>query len=110
MSLHDQIEEDLSIFLDLDEMAAKHTVCLPGDPAPREIAAVVDNDEGQQNALRSQSGVYSGTVLFYAKTSDVSGITANSMIQFDDRPYQVAGIVEEDGMTQVTLQAGEGGF
>ena len=109
MSLHDQIGEDLSIFLDLDDMATEHTICLPGDSAERKISVIVDNDQGQQNALKTQ-GVYACDLLFYAKSSDLPGITANSMIQFDGRPYQVGPCVEEDGMTQVTLQACAGGL
>ena len=109
MSLHDQIGEDLSIFLDLDDLATEHTICLPGNSEEKKISVIIDNDQGQQNALKAQ-GVYTCDLLFYAKSSDVTGIAANSMIQFDGRPYQVVSPVEEDGMTQVALQACAGGF
>lgn len=108
MTLHEQVGDDVAMFLDLDDMASEHEICLPGQSEPRKISVVVDNDEGQQNALKAQ-GVYAGDLLFFAKATDVPGITANAMMQFDSRPYQIVDTVEEDGVTQVTLQAYAGG-
>lgn len=110
MALCNQIEEDISIFLDLDDTATVHTIRLPGDTQAREITVVVDNDEGQRNSLKSPGGLYDGNLLFFARTADVAGAAPEGMIIFDGVPYKVAGAVDEDGMSQITLRAGMGGF
>lgn len=108
MSLKDQIAEDLTLFFDLDEMAETHTLTVGG--AEREIPAIADGDEGQRNSLKAPEGTYDGDLLFYAKTSDLSGVVQGGLIQWDGVPYRVAAVVEEDGISQVTMTAGQGGF
>jgi len=109
MALNNQIKEDLSIFFDLEEMAKLHKIKLPGDAAAREITVIVDDDQLQQNGMKS-AGTYEGNLLIFVNSSDVSEITEKMLIQFDGVPYQVTGLVNEDGMTQITLSAGMGGF
>lgn len=110
MSLCNQIEEDISIFLDLDDMATVHIIRLPGDTQTREITVVVDDDELQRNSLKSSNGVYDGDLLFFARSEDVEGVVPDSFVQFDKVPYQVSSAVDSDGMKQITLRAGRGGF
>lgn len=110
MSLQDQIEEDISLFFDLSDMATVHTICLPGEISEHEITVVMDNDGAQRNSLKSPGGIYDGNLLFYTRTTDVAGIVPDGMIRFDNIPYQVVSAVDEDGMTQVTLRTGMGGF
>lgn len=107
MSLHDQIQDDLSMILNLDEMASEHTIGIGVEK--KTITVILDNDSANLDMLKSQ-GVYPADCLFYAKSSDVAGVTANMLIQFDGNPYQVVGIVEDDGLTRVSLQAAKGGF
>lgn len=108
MTLREQVEADLSIFFDLDEMAEEHTITF--GQMTKTVSCVVDNDEGQRNSLRSPGSNYDGDMLFFIRSSDVAGIVPEMLIQFDGRPYTVAGAIEEDGMTQITLTAGQGGF
>ncbi|MVB11074.1 hypothetical protein CAFE_17760 [Caprobacter fermentans] len=108
MSLKDQIAGDLDLFFDLDEMAEPHTLTIGG--TEREISAIVDGDGGQRNSLKAPGGAYDGDLLFYAKTADLSGAVQNALIQWDGVPYRVGPVVEEDGISQVTLTAGQGGF
>jgi|GEM_PF-2273480 len=109
MAVNDQIKEDLSIFFDLEEMAELHKIKLPADVVAREITVIVDDDQLQQNGMKS-AGTYEGNLLIFVNSSDVSEITKKMLILFDGVPYQVAGLVDEDGMTQITLSAGMGGF
>ncbi len=108
MTLREQIEEDLSIFFDMDEMATEHTITI--GQTTKTVSCIVDNDEGQRNSLRSPGSNYDGDMLFFIRSSDAAGIVPEMMIQFDGSPYMIAGVVEEDGMTQITLTAGQGGF
>lgn len=110
MSLCDQVQEDISIFLDLEDMATVHTIQLPGDTQARNITVVVDDVELQRNNLKSTDGIHDGNLLFFASSADIGGISENELIQFDGVPYQVIGIVDEDSMKQITLRAGMGGF
>ncbi len=110
MSLSDQINEDVSIFLDLDDMATIHTIQLPGSLAGKEIAVVVDEDEAQRNSLKSPGGTYDGDLLFFARAEDVEGIIPESQVLFDKVPYRVVSAVDSDGIRQVTLKSGMGGF
>jgi hypothetical protein len=110
MSLRDQVEEDLSIFFDLDEMGTVHTIQLGNVSSAKDITVVVDEDEGQRNSVKSPGGQYDGNLLFYARTADTTGIVPDGMFLFDGVPYQVAGCVDEDGISQITLRAGVGGF
>lgn len=107
MTLREQFDEDLSIFLDLGEMATTHSLTV--GKTSRIIACVVDNDTAQRHSLQS-GGNYDGECLLFAKSADVAGVHAGMLIQFDSVPYQVSGVVEEDGMTQITFAAGQGGF
>lgn len=104
MALCDQVEDDLSMFFDLDEMATIHNI------SGKQISVVIDNDQGQRNSIKAPGGVYDGNLLFFAKTSELPTILPDSMITFDGVPYQVVGVVSEEGMSQVTLRAGMGGF
>ncbi len=108
MTLREQFDEDLSIFMDLDEMATEHRISV--GQASSVISCVVDNDAAQRNSLQSPGGNYDGDFLFFAKTADVHNLKPDILIRFDGVPYQVTGVVEEDGMTQITLAAGQGGF
>lgn len=108
MTLREQVEEDLSIFLDLDEMATEHTITF--GQATRTVSCVVDNDEGQRNSLHSPGGNFDGDVLFFIRTADAAEIIPGMPIQFDGIPYMVSGVIDEDGMTQITLTAGQGRF
>ena len=109
MTLREQFGDDLGIFLDDDELATEHAIKTTADPEGKPILCVVDNDEALQDAIKSQ-GTYDGNILFYARTSDLPGIRQEMMLTFDDVPFSVSGVVEEDGMTQVTLAAAQGGF
>ncbi|MCI1965881.1 MAG: hypothetical protein LKJ17_07095 [Oscillospiraceae bacterium] len=108
MTLREQLGADLNLFLDLDEMAETHTLTIGGEM--REIPAIIDGNAGQRNSLKAPGGVYDGDLLFYARTADLNGMARNGLIQWDDIPYRVAAMVEENGMSQVTLVAGMDGF
>lgn len=105
MSLREQFDEDLDIFFDLDEMATEH------DLQGRKLQLVVDSDQLQKNALQDPGGIFDGDFLLFAKTRDLSGlrIAAGSLIELDARPYQILSVIDEDGVTQITLSAAQGG-
>lgn len=106
MSLREQFNEDNQIFFDADEMATLHLI------QDRTLLVVVDNDQLQKNALQVQGGVYAGDLLLYVKTADLTGlrVAADALITFDKRPYVIASLLEEDGVTQLVLQAAKGGY
>lgn len=106
MSLRDQVLEDLKTIFNLDEMASEHRF------AGRVLQLVVDNDQLQKNALQSPGGLYDGDVLIFAKAGQLAGLqlTPGRAVDFDGRPYVIAGIIDEDGVTQITLTAAQGGF
>lgn len=108
MSLAEQIEEDVSIFFDLADMATEHTIKMAGDSSPRNVAVVIDNDQMRLNELKS-GGTHSGDLMFFAREADLAGIIPNSMISFDGIPYQVTDVSGDD-VLQITLSAGMGGF
>ena len=110
MTLREQMADDLNMFFNLDEMAAEHSIVTADVPEGMTVRCVVDNDQGQKNSLQSPGGIYDGTLLFFAKTADVQGLRPQMLLQFDGVPYAVLGIVEEDGVKQVTLAASQGGF
>lgn len=108
MILKGQMNDDLSIFFDLDEMAESHILTVNGEA--REISVIVDGIQGQRNSLKAAGGTYDGDLLFYAKKKDVSGVVQGSAIQFDGAPWIVSAVIEEGEISQVTLSAGAGGF
>lgn len=110
MSLSEQIQEDNALFFDSDDMAEVHKIQLPGGVSVRDIAVVIDNDQLQQNRLKSPGGTYDGKILFYVPKVEVWGLVEQALIQFDGIPYQVLAIVDEDEILQVTLDTNMGGF
>lgn len=108
MTIREQLADDSNLFFDLDEMATLHKLTVGG--IERKIFAIVDEQEGQQSLLKATGGIYGENLLFYAKTSDLSGVARNGMIQWDDIPLRVAAVVDEDGISRVMLTAGAGGF
>lgn len=109
MTLREQFGDDLDIFLDADELATEHTIRLTVSQEEKKVLCVVDDDEALQNAIKSQ-GTFEGNILFYARTSDLSGIEQEMMLIFDGVPFLVSGVVEDEGVTQVTLTTTQGGF
>ena len=107
MTLREQFDHDLSVFLDLDEMATEHRITT--GQVSHVISCVVDNDSAQSNSIQS-SGTFDGDLLFFAKSADVGGLKPRMLIKFDGVPCEITGAVEEDGMTQITLTASQGGF
>lgn len=110
MSLSEQIQEDNALFFDPDDMAEVHKIQLPGEMSVRDIAVIVDNDQLQQNSLKSPGGTYNGKMLFYVPKTEVPGLVEQALIQFDGVPYLVSEIVDEDKILQVTLDTNMGGF
>lgn len=104
MGLHDQIEEDLDIFLDQDDMATVHEI---GGVL---VTMLTDEDQALAITLKSAGGIYEGNLLFFAKTQDLPPLLPRSMTTFDGVPCEVVTLVEADGMSQVMLKAGLGGF
>lgn len=66
----------------------------------------------QKNALQAPGGLYDGDVLIFAKAGQLAGLqlTPGRAVDFDGRPYVIAGIIDEDGVTQITLTAAQGGY
>lgn len=110
MTLREQMADDLDMFFDVDEMADEHTIVTAAVPTGITVRCVVDNDQGQKNSLQSPGGIYDGNLLFFAKTADVQGLRPQMLLQFDGVPYVISGVLEEDGVTQATLVASQGGF
>jgi hypothetical protein len=108
MTLREQESDDFAMFFDPDEMGSEHLIVT--DASEKTILCVLDNDQGMKNSLQSPGGIYDGNLLFFAKTADLTGLQTNMMIQFDGVPYVVSGVVEEDGISQVTLSSSRGGF
>ncbi len=110
MTLREQVADDFAMLFNPDEMGSEHSIVTDASPGGKTILCVVDNDQGMKNSLQSPGGVYDGNLLFFAKTADILGLQPRMMIQFDDVPYVVSGIVEEDGISQVTLASTLGGY
>lgn len=67
----------------------------------------------QKNALQAPGGLYDGDVLIFAKAGAAlpwPQLTPGRAVDFDGRPYVIAGIIDEDGVTQITLTAAQGGY
>lgn len=107
MSLCNQINDDLSIFFDLDEMGSLHT--LQG----KQIVLIVDNDLAQAHALKAPDSLYDGDMIVFVRKIDLpksSRIEPDMRLVLDSRPYCVLSVLDLDGILQITLTSKAGGF
>lgn len=106
MSLKDQVADDIAMFFDLEEMGSEHV--LEG----RTLTLVVDADQAQKNSMKAPGGIYDGDLLVFARIADLSGMRTepNTLLRLDGKPYSLVSVLEEDGIIQLTLAAGTGGY
>lgn len=106
MSLREQMLGDLETIFNPDEMASEHRF------AGRALRLVVDNDQLQKNALQAPGGICDGDILLFAATAELQGLqlAPGRAVDFDGSPYRIAGVIDEDGVTQITLMVAQGGF
>jgi hypothetical protein len=105
MSLKDQIQSDLSTFLNLDEFAESH------DIDGRQVLAVVDSDILKIRSDRRSErydGVYKGEVAVFVRAADLpSRPVYGQHMRLDGKLYLVAECTENCGMLEIVLEANE---
>lgn len=98
MSLKDELENDLSEFLNEDEFAEIHNI------EGENIVCIVDDDSLQQQKIKSAAGTYVGKKLIHVKRTALKGRPAvDARLLFDGKHYTVKDCIDNDGMLSITL-------
>jgi hypothetical protein len=103
MSLKDEILEDIdNVFLNFEDFAEEHTV--EGEP----IMCIFDDDELKERQGTNELGVENGTILLFAKSSDLPPRRVpNEYLEIDGKNYVIDDWRENLGMAEIILHHGE---
>jgi len=98
MGFKEDVENDISFFLNSEEFAEPHNF------EGVNIPCIVDDDALQQQKIKSASGTYVGKKLIHVKRADLKGRPAvDARILFDGKPYTVKDCIDNDGILSITL-------
>ena len=97
-SFKEQMQRDLSVFLDLDVFGEAHEI--EGKPT----TICIDNDRLIEMRGGAQLGLYESFLLFFANAEDLPPRKpAGSVLNVDGREYTVDSWSVTEGMAQVIL-------
>jgi hypothetical protein len=103
MSFKDQVQSDLTVFINDDEFAEPHVI------DGRTINVIVDNDRLKERSKKEYDGISVGEILYFVKVEDFGEHPEQGTPQiFDGRPMYVFDCREDDGMYEVILQQNRG--
>lgn len=106
MSFRDQIECDLSTFINLDEFAEVHNV------DGKDMPIIIDNDLLEEKRLKyggqdffKGEGLFRGEVLFHvAKQEFDKKPVVDKIMRLDNNIYKIIEVTETEGMYTITLE------
>lgn len=104
MSLKDQMQADLDLFLNLDEFAGWH------DIDGRQVIASVDSDVNREETVVSErrDGVYIGEIIVLVRATDLPERPVKGQhIKLDGELHLVKQCSEDMGMFEIVLEANE---
>lgn len=103
MSLKDQIQSDLVVFINTDEFAEPHVI------NGQILNVIVDNDRLKERSKEEYEGISVGEILYYVKTEDIGERPEEGTPQiFDGRQMYVFDCRDGDGMYEIILQQNRG--
>lgn len=109
MSLHDQLPEDLSVFLDTEDFGEMHdlndTVC----PAVvQEISAEEELTTGGYTQRNAHLGLYGTVLQVHCRERDLPEVPAyGQAFYLDEKLYLVVSCERNAGMLTIKLEANE---
>lgn len=105
MSLHDQLKEDLSVFLDLDDFGEVH------DLNGTECSAVVQEISAQEELTTGENvhlGLYGTVLQVHCKQSDLPEVPIyGQTFYLDGKLFIVVSCSKNAGMLTIKLEAND---
>ena len=98
----ESIQIDLSIFFSINEFAEIHNI------GGRELSIVVDDERLAKRTQKDYQGIYVGDLLFFIRVLELGPRPKpESIILFDNKPYTVFDVQEDNGVYEIILKASE---
>ncbi len=102
MSFKDILNNDLSIFFNIDEFGEQHII------NNQKLNIIIDNETLKQRNKKEYDGILQADLLYYVKAADIIKKPKSGDVQTIDRLgiYTVFDVKLDSGVYEVILQAG----
>jgi hypothetical protein len=99
MNFKEYTNQDLQVFINLNEFADTHTI------DGRTLTVIVDNDRLMERSQKEYDGAYIGEILYFVNAAEYGVLPETEAIQtFDGQCYYVASAKSEMGMYEIILK------